>query len=274
MSGQLEKDLREALARGAAEVPDAAAARLRRIDYRPRAPRLGVALTAGGLSVAAAAGVIVSIVGLGAGTQAAFAGWSSSPTVPVSGQTAAAEAACLARVPSASDAQRARADGTAHAPVMEALLKIAPGEWRSVLADTRGGYTMILLEAGKDRAQASCLSGPADARTVMSVGPIGERPASIAAGQAQTLSTGSQEASRGHGFTSIEGGVGAGVSAVTIILSDGRHVSATVSNGHFAAWWPGSQQPVSQEVETSTATSTHQLEYASPASMRRRRSRS
>lgn len=252
---QLEDDLRNAL-RGA-EVPDAVAARLRRIDYRPRPPRLGVAIAAGGVvSLAAVAAAIVSIIGLGAGTQTAFAGWSASPTVPASGQTAAAEAACLARVPNASESERARSDGTVHAPVMEALLKIAPDEWRTVLADTRGSSTMIVLEATKGQAEASCLSGSSASDAVMSVGPVGGQPVSVAAGQVQVLSTGNQGAMSGHIFSYIAGRVGANVTGVTIVLQGGDQVSATVANGHFAAWWPGSQHAVSQEVATSTATNT------------------
>jgi hypothetical protein len=251
---QLEDDLRNAL-RGT-EVPDAVAARLRSIDYRPRPPWLGVAIAAGGvMSLAAIAATIVSMISLDAGTQTAFAGWSASPTVPASGQTAAAEAACLARVPNASDAERARNDGTVHAPVMEALLKIAPDEWRAVLADTRGSSTMIVLEAIQGQAEASCLSDSSTSDTVMSVGPVGGQPA-VAAGQVQVLSTGNQGAVSGRTFSYIAGRAGTNVAAVTIILQDGDHVSSTVANGHFAAWWPGSQHAVSQEVATSTATNT------------------
>lgn len=258
---QLEDDLRNALGERAVKVPEAVAARLCRIDYHPRSPRLGAALAGGVVSAAAVAGaIVVSIVGLGAGTQPAFAGWNASPSVPARGQTAAAEAACLARVPNASDAERARDDGTAHAPVMEALLKIAPDEWHTVLADTRGTSTMILLEAAKGQAQASCLSAGSPSSAVISVGPVGGQTASVAAGQAQVVSTGSQGAVLGHPFTSIEGRVGAGVTGVAVVLDDGTHVSATVANGHFAAWWPGSQYAVSQEVATSSGTSTHQLE--------------
>lgn len=261
---RLEDDLRKALAEGAPEVPTAVAERLRRFDYRPRSPRFGAALAAGGaVGMAATAGAIISIVGLGAGTQPAFAGWSASPTVPASGQTAAAEAACLARVPNTSDAERARADGTAHAPVMEALLKITPGEWRTVLADTRGSSTMILLEAAKGQAQASCLSGASASEAVMGVGPVGAQTGSVAAGQAQVVSTGSQSVN-GHQFSDTEGRVGTDVTGVTITLNDGTHISATVANGYYAAWWPGSRQPVSQEVATSSGTtSTNQLAPAS-----------
>lgn len=250
---QLEDDLRNALRD--AEVPDAVAARLRSIDYRPRPPWLGVAIAAGGVvGLVAIAATIVSIIGLDAGAQTAFAGWSASPTVPANGQTMAAEAACLARVPNASDAGRARNDGTVHAPVMEALLKIAPDEWRTVLADTRGSSTMIVLEATKDQAEASCLSDSSASDTVMSVGPVGEQSGPVAAGQVQVLSTGSQGATNGHTFSYIAGRVGTNVAGVTIVLQDGDHISSTVANGRFAAWWPGSQHAVSQEVTTYTVT--------------------
>lgn len=147
---------------------------------------------------------------------------------------------------------------------MEALLKIAPDEWRTVLADARGSSTMILLEAAKGQARASCLSGSSASETVMSVGPVGGQVASLAAGRAQGISTGSQGAMSGHPFTCTEGRVGADVTGVTIVLMDGTQVSATVANGHFAAWWPGSAQAVAQEVATSSGTTTSRLESASP----------
>lgn len=267
MSDQLEDDLRDAFRQRAAELPDGVAARLRCLDYRPRSPRLAVAVTVGGvLGAAAVAGITVSLIGLGAGTQTAFAGWRASPTAPASGgQTAAAEAACLARVPNASDAERASNDGTLHDPVMEALLKIAPAEWHPVLVDTRGAFTTIILEAGKGQAQASCMTSPSSA--VMSVGPVGGQAMPPNPGQAQVVSSGSQGAIAGHPFTYTEGRVGASVTGVTIVLNDGTHVSSTVANGHFLAWWPGTQHAVAEEVATSSETSTHSLENASPASV-------
>lgn len=262
MSDQPSADLRAALARHAAEVPSSASARLLKVDYHPRSPRRFAALALSGTAgLAAIAGAVMAIMSLSTGTQAAFAGWSTSPTMPAGGQTAAAESACLAHVPSAADSERARHDGTAHAPVMEALLKIAPDEWHPVLADTRGSFTMIMLEAANGQAQASCLSSSSSA--VLSVGPVGGHAGSVAAGQAQVVSTGSQGAPSGHPFTYTEGRVGANVTGVTIVLNDGTHVSATIANGHFAAWWPGSQQAISQEVTASGRTSTDHVEDAS-----------
>jgi hypothetical protein len=68
MIEQLETELREALARRAAEVPADASARLRGLDYHPRSHRLRPPVAVGALAGAAgAAAVVGSLVGLGAG---------------------------------------------------------------------------------------------------------------------------------------------------------------------------------------------------------------
>lgn len=219
--------------------------------------RLVLSVTFGGGVAAATAAALVFTAGNA--PSVAFAGWSASPTAPASGQLVAAEAACLARLPSSSDTERARADGTAHAPVMESLLKIAPSEWQVALSDTRGSFTMLILEAAKGQAQATCLSGTSPSSTALSVGPVGGQPSSPPEGQATAVSTGSQGVVNGNAFTYIEGRVGAAVTGITLVLAGGTRVSATVANGLFLAWWPGSQQAISEEVATSTGTSTHPL---------------
>jgi hypothetical protein len=219
--------------------------------------RLVLSATFGGGVAAAAAATLVFTAGNA--PSVAFAGWSASPTAPASGQLVAAEAACLARLPSSSDAERARADGTAHAPVMESLLKIVPSEWRVALSDTRGSFTMLILEAAKGQAQASCLSGSSPSSTTLSVGSVGgQQPSSPPEGQVTVVSTGSQGAVNGNAFTYTEGRVGADVTGITLVLADGAHVSATVANGLFLAWWPGSQQAISEEVATSSGTTSTQ----------------
>jgi hypothetical protein len=54
----------------------------------------------------------------------------------------------------------------------------------------------------------------------------------------------------------VDGRVGAGVSAVTIERSDGSSVQATVTNGWYLAWWPGSVTATNAEVTTASGTST------------------
>jgi hypothetical protein len=46
------------------------------------------------------------------------------------------------------------------------------------------------------------------------------------------------------------------VTGVTIDLSDGTNVTATVANGYFAAWWPGDTEATSAQVATDQGVST------------------
>src|SRR5580658_515396 len=91
---KLEDDLRHALARIADVAPSGASERLRLIDYHPKSPRLRPLLIGSGVCIAGLVAIALSLVGLGAGTQRAFAGWAAAPTTPEAGQVAAAKAAC------------------------------------------------------------------------------------------------------------------------------------------------------------------------------------
>ena len=94
---QLDEQIRDALASEARAIPADAIEYLRRIDYRPRRRAISPTLAAGVTGTAAAvAGVLVALGG--ADTQAAFAGWSATPTIPSAGQVSAVEATCAARL--------------------------------------------------------------------------------------------------------------------------------------------------------------------------------
>lgn len=62
--------------------------------------------------------------------------------------------------------------------------------------------------------------------------------------------------SAGDALTLVDGRVGAGVSAVTITLSDGSTVQATVSGGWYLAWWPGSVAAANAQISTASGTGT------------------
>jgi hypothetical protein len=57
-------------------------------------------------------------------------------------------------------------------------------------------------------------------------------------------------------LTLVDGPTGAGVTAVTIERSDGSSVQATVANGWYLAWWPGTVTATNAEVTTASGTST------------------
>jgi hypothetical protein len=60
----------------------------------------------------------------------------------------------------------------------------------------------------------------------------------------------------GGAYSLAEGRTGADVTGVTLTLDDGSTVQATVGNGWFVAWWPGSHVVKSAELATSSGTTT------------------
>lgn len=229
MIDQLEADVREALSEHVAELPAQAAVRVRSVDYYSRARTRRMALAAGTLVATAGAVVVtLSVIGLGtgAGTQAAYAGWSASPTQPRPGQIASAEATC--------QGQALARPGT------------SPTAWSPVLTDTRGPFTMMILQNKSDFF--SCFpEGSAIG------GGEGAVPASPSPGQLSVVGVANAPADP---YTLIYGRVGPGLSGVTLVLEDGTKVQSTVSDGWFAAWWPGQEQAHTMELSTEHGITT------------------
>jgi len=228
------------------------------VRHVPRKRRLALGV-ASGAGLAAVAATIVALTAGGA-PSTAFAGWSADPTAPSEGQVRAAESEC-------------RRDS--------ALTSLAP-----VLVDARGPYTLLVYAEG---AGSLCVTGPS------LHSPTGQPPvvpfgsflaASTAAAERAASARGESAAPRqpppiqpaadaittaavggvdsGAGGVPSElglrvGRVGSGVTAVTLVLKDGRRVQATIANGWFAAWWPGGQAARTAEIVSSNATVTQQL---------------
>lgn len=226
MNDLLERELREALADRAALIPREATARLRAVDYRPRSHwlpsrsrshRLPSRPLQGALGLGGAAAVAGAAIVLASSAAPAFAGWTASPTAPQPGQVAAAEQQC---------------DAGAGAPA---------------LSDTRGPYTASIFADG-----STCLSG--NGITINSSG-TGDPNASIPAGTIELGGAGESD-SAGNALTMVDGRIGTGVTSVTITRSDGSSVQATVKNGWYLAWWPGTQRAVTAKVATANGTNT------------------
>jgi hypothetical protein len=269
MTPQLEADLRAAFAQRASEVPRGAGDRLRQIDYRPRSRRVRPPMAFGALAGAAGtAAVAASIVGLGAASSA-FAGWTSTPTTASGTQTAAADAACesrLAALPSGSSA----------------------AGMTPVLTDTRGPFTVVIFAGASGRE--SCISSPSFTAVIGSTpGAGGSSSASSvgsrgpAAGGASSLNiSGSSDDSAtvpaaqlaldtlatsvrdGSAFTVVEGRAGTDVTGATLVLADGRQVTASTAKGWFAAWWPGAQRASEADIATPTGVTTQHLDTGGP----------
>ena len=259
MIDQLESDLRDALTQRAGEVPGHAVARLRQVDYHPRTSRVRPRLALGALAGATGtAGVVVSIVGLGAGAQAAFAGWTPTPTQASSTQIAAAEASCESQL-------------AANTTPPFSTAKITG--WRPVLTDTRGPFTYLILQSGN--YSAACFSSPSFTGYT---GNAFTLDSGVPAGTVQLQSSGLQllgpdgqrytgEGPDGSAYRLIEGFTGPGVTAVTLLLSDGTRVEATTANSWFAAWWPGTATATSADVTTATGITAQQLPVQPPAAI-------
>jgi hypothetical protein len=257
MTDQLEAQIRDALVRRAEGILPGSE-RLLSADYRPRSSRLGMTTALGPLVAVAGVGVTLAIMGLGDGASRALAGWSATPTSPASGQTAAAEAACRADMPSSSQIQKANSE--AGGPrVSEPGPSVSPNELPMALVDTRGVYTFVLFGVSGERA--ACLIGPwPTSKPLFASASYGASPSSgPPTDQIGDLSFGFGRLTDEDGLLSVSGRAGEGVSGVTLILHDGTHVTARIAQGWFLAWWPGTDAAVSAEVQGSGGSSTIDL---------------
>lgn len=214
---------------------------------------------------AGAVAVAASLVGLLVPwSTPAFAGWSAQPTTPTSGQLSAAEAACASL-----------ATNLANVPGSTAPSTLPPVS----LSDVRGPYSLLvyattnpdlcvlgngyssLHEAGQAAIGMSSTvangntgsNGNTVVHQFSSTENIATNPSSTPPGpDAAAVDISNTTVDNGQYFWVIEGRVGSQVTGATVLLHDGSSVVATVSNGLFAAWWPG-QDGVSSIQVTTTA---------------------
>lgn len=221
----IETQLREALRGRAEDVPAASVARVSAYAYRPRTrhhlarPRLAI-----GGGVATAAGTTAVILALTGGATNAFAGWKPAPTEAAPGQLGAAGRAC-----------------TSQGPV---------GGLPLALSDVRGPFTLQVY--ANDSTSATCINGPGISAVRISQSSQAEN---VPAGEIQ-MSPGPPAARDGQPYSFSEGRIGAGVQAVTLNLSDGTTVDATVGHGWYLAWWPSGSALKSATVTTASGDHT------------------
>jgi hypothetical protein len=260
MIDQLESELRSALRARADELPAAAGARIRGREYRPRTRDLRPPVAAGVLTTAAAAAAAVLLLDLGPQASSAFAGWTANPTHAPTAQVAGAKDACQSQLSSFSTtankaikaARLKSLPAVKHMPAIKSMPAIS--DMTPVLTDTRGPFTFVIY-SGPDGANGTCISGPSfTSVSTRSGGPAGPTAGKI---------VGSFEAHTAHGgdaYSFVEGHAGAGVTAATLILSDGSQVQTTIQNGWLVAWWPGSAAVTSAQVTTASGTTTQHFD--------------
>lgn len=201
---------------------------------RPSARRVAVAAVA---LVAAGAAAVAVVFGLaGNGVPSAFAGWSANPTRAGRVQLQRAESACTALVS-------------------------LPASLVPTLADTRGPTSLLLyLDPGSSPPTATlCISGVPDFGTHVRFDTV-ETATRGTPGSINERSTGISSTADHHSFGFIDGMVGSHVTAVTLVLTDGRHIRATTSHGWFAAWWPKYAFARTAQITTTTGTSSERLQ--------------
>jgi hypothetical protein len=224
MTDQLEQNLRDAFSSRDAQLDPAAITRLRTHDYQPRRRRIGRLPAFGALGatgLATAAGVIVA---LGSSAAPAFAGWQATPATDAPGQVTQAPQNC------------------------------GQGLGAPILTDSRGPYTAAIYSQAT--TSAICLSGDGVSMSSSSSSSTGAGKAPTLAADGIQFGGGGTRDSAGAALTLSDGRVGSGVTAVTIDLSDGTSVQATVSNGWYLAWWPGDVSATDAQVSTATGTNT------------------
>lgn len=184
------------------------------------------------IPVAAAAGLVGALTIGGQGGAPAYASWTPTPT-PVTGATLTnAEKACRASL----------AEQQSHMAELPPELRptTRPETARTVVAERRGDY-LFLAMATADGSTAECFLDAdtpdrVEGMTGSASTPSSPPPAALRGGQFEVPGAGSSSGPEGS-FAFTQGRVGPDVTGLTL-RTEGRTVQATVSDGHFAAWWP------------------------------------
>lgn len=180
-----------------------------------------------GATAVAVAGVLAVIQNMD-GSEPAFASWSATPSSAADGPLATATDQCRRQLVVGLPAGRLPAG--VPAPPTRAEIAAA----RVLIAERRGDWTLVAL-GGARNLDASCLVGPDGISAVTgssSGGGVVVPATGILVGQTVAEVDGAS-------FASFVGRVGRDVTGVTFITQDGRRVTATLTGGHVAAWWPG-----------------------------------
>jgi hypothetical protein len=225
-----------------------------RHQHQPVSRRLAVRGAGVFGSVGAATAAALVAFG-GTGPTNAFAGWSATPTTPASGETAAALAQCTSRLASRGQSG------------------VPAASWIAVVTDTRGPFTAMILDS--DSATATCLSGPSFTTTQASnaqgggmvLRPGSATPPSVSmqglgapgSGPISHATQSQLTPSGGQPCTFLQGRVAADVTRVTLVLSDGSSVQATIADGSVVAWWPGIATATSAQLASASGTTTQHL---------------
>ena len=258
MIENLETEVRKALIFRADSVPPEAVQRLVAADYHPRTTTYRIRAAIGAGSAALIAAVVTLVAGVfGPGVSSTFASWTPTPTRAHAGQVTLAEAACTEAVTSLARQSDSR---NATSPFIEDR-----ADWKPVVVDVRGAFTLVAFAASDASAEneATCLTGGSAWRggpqltltsskgnAITQVGAVGGGVGSHVSGRGSSFASSSPPSVGAVSGPTVDwvsssndevavGEVGAGVTSVTLTLSNDTTVVTTVVNGYYAVWWPG-----------------------------------
>jgi hypothetical protein len=238
MTDPVRQQLRDALTERADAFPyERAMARLSGVDYAPRyghrlSARVVGALSASGTAVIAA--VIAVILTVGGTPNPAFAGWTPAPKVLTSSQLST----------------------VAHSVLAHWASKCSGPGGSIVLADVRGRYTFALwvTNATAPVSLATiCLNGVPDGSGATGSSSIAADRVRGGLTEYGTISNQAGVVSP-YEFTMV-GRVGIDVRSVSVLLSTGTKVKATVANGWYLVWWPAKDGYSKKLIVTATGPS-------------------
>ncbi|MER6511455.1 hypothetical protein ABT158_31880 [Nonomuraea sp. NPDC001636] len=224
-----EPGARALLARVVATDPAAASATGR---PRPFTTRRLVAV-AGGVAAGVAAAVLLPGV-FGGGS--AIAAWTATPHTVTGDRAAEAQEKCLDHAQDAARRTTGRELG-----------------FRPVVTEGRGPWTLVYVNDGSSRlAEISCLfrDGGIAAAGGSTPGP-GARPLPPVPPGSARAALGAVVSSGEESVRIVTGRVGAGVAGVELSTEAKGTVTATVTGGYFAAWWPDA--PTDEERERASS---------------------
>lgn len=251
MSDLVEQELREAFAARVEVVVPRIVDRLSCVDFQPRRTQRRLLAKIGAAGGLVTTGAVAAVLVLGGGAPEAFAGWTAVPARVTAASLATARQACGIAHTAPVLAAESRGPFVAvvfihrdnpwqcitrgKTALMKTTTEYPAGLYEPLPADkittpslAFTGYTasakrrIAELTAAEDRLFRKHEAGPATYK-------IDDRIYAIKTGP--------------DGLLSVTGTAGKGVRAVRFVLADGEIVTATVQDGWYEAWWPGSAKP-------------------------------
>lgn len=193
---------------------------------RPKPRRMRRVALVGALAIVATLGILgAQLIG---GGEPAYATWTATPHTPSAPQELVATNACRGSLlDSLQDTPESDPGGVTRRALRQST---------AVLAEQRGDWTLVVLGDGLD---ASCVTQDKGGPTANSWESSAYRESLKLGPRDVFVTSGGTGGSRNNLLSVLIGFPGADVTGISVHTTEHGEVTATVANGHVAAWWPG-----------------------------------